>query len=122
MSHEDELTALPLSFAQERLWFLDQLLPGSPAYTIFDAVRLRGPLDLEALRRSISELVRRHEVLRSTFPSVSGQPVQVVQPPAPLEVPLTDLRSFHPRGGRPSSTERSPTRPRDLSRSPPCPC
>ena len=96
MSHEDELTALPLSFAQERLWFLDQLLPGSPAYTIFDAVRLRGPLDLEALRRSISELVRRHEVLRSTFPSVSGRPVQVVQPPAPLEVPLTDLRSVPP--------------------------
>ena len=96
MSHEDELTALPLSFAQERLWFLDQLLPGSPAYTIFDAVRLEGPLDLEALRRSISELVRRHEVLRSTFPSVSGRPVQVVQPPAPLEVPLTDLRSFPP--------------------------
>ena len=57
MSHEDELTALPLSFAQERLWFLDQLIPGSPAYTIFDAVRLEGPLDLEALRRSISELV-----------------------------------------------------------------
>jgi len=96
MSHEDELTALPLSFAQERLWFLDQLIPGSAAYTIFDAVRLRGPLDLEALRRSISELVRRHEVLRSTFPSVSGQPVQVVQPPAPLEIPLTDLRSFPP--------------------------
>ena len=96
MSHEDELTALPLSFAQERLWFLDQLIPGSPAYTIFDAVRLRGPLDLEALRRSIAELVRRHEVLRSTFPSVSGRPVQVVQPPAPLEVPLIDLRSVPP--------------------------
>jgi amino acid adenylation domain-containing protein len=96
MSHEDELTALPLSFAQERLWFLDQLIPGSPAYTIFDAAHVRGPLDVEALRLSISELVRRHEVLRSTFPSVSGRPVQVAQPPAPLEIPLTDLRSFPP--------------------------
>lgn len=96
MSSEDNLTALPLSFAQERLWFLDQLLPGSPAYTIFDAVRLRGPLDEQALRRSLEELVRRHEVLRSTFPSVSGRPVQVVQPPASLELPLTDLRPLPP--------------------------
>ena len=70
----DELTALPLSFAQERLWFLDQLIPGSPAYTIFDAMRLQGPLDVEALRRSLAELVRRHEVLRSTFPSVPAGP------------------------------------------------
>jgi amino acid adenylation domain-containing protein len=96
MSGEGDLTALPLSFAQERLWFLDQLLPGSPAYTVFDAVRLRGPLDVEALRGSLWELVRRHEVLRSTLPSVSGRPVQVCQPPAPLEVPLTDLRPLSP--------------------------
>ena len=96
MSRDDELTALPLSFAQERLWFLDQLIPGSPAYTIFDAVRLQGPLDVEALGRALTELVRRHEVLRSTFPSVAGRPVQIAQPPAPLEVPLTDLREVAP--------------------------
>src|SRR5271165_5004299 len=96
MPSEDTLIALPLSFAQERLWFLDQLVPGSPAYAIFDAVRMRGPLHLPALRRSLQELVRRHEVLRSTFPIVSGRPVQVAQPPAPFEIPLTDLRGLAP--------------------------
>ena len=96
MSRDDDVTALPLSFAQERLWFLDQLIPGSPAYTIFDAVRLRGPLDVTALGRSLTELVRRHEILRSTFPSVAGRPVQIAQPPAPLEVPLTDLSQVAP--------------------------
>ena len=92
----DDVTALPLSFAQERLWFLDQLIPGSPAYTIFDAVRLRGPLDVDALRRALTELVRRHEILRSTFPSVAGRPVQIAHAPEPLDVSLTDLSQVAP--------------------------
>ena len=92
----DDVTALPLSFAQERLWFLDQLIPGSPAYTIFDAVRLRGPLDVDALRTALTELVRRHEILRSTFPSVAGRPVQIAHAPEPLDVSLTDLSQVAP--------------------------
>jgi hypothetical protein len=100
VSIDREIAARPLSFAQERLWFLDQLQPGSPAYTIFDAVRLRGALDTSALRRSLSELVRRHEVLRSTFPSVSGRPVQVAQPAVALEIPVTDLRHLSPERRR----------------------
>src|SRR3954463_7497586 len=92
MSADAVLTALPLSFAQERLWFLDQLVPESPAYTVFDAVRLCGPLDVGALRLAVSEVVRRHEVLRSTFPSVDGGPVQVAHSPAAVDVALVDLR------------------------------
>ena len=61
---------VPLSFAQESLWFLDQLQPGNPAYNLFDRWRLRGLLDVEALERAFNEVVRRHEVLRSNFPAV----------------------------------------------------
>ena len=57
----------PLSYAQERLWFLDQLMPGSSAYNIASAVRIRGELAVEALERAVEELVRRHEVLRTTI-------------------------------------------------------
>src|SRR5687767_10053832 len=58
----------PLSFSQERLWFLDQLEPGLPTFNIPKALRLQGALDVPALQQSISEIVRRHEVLRTTFP------------------------------------------------------
>lgn len=92
MSLED-VDALPLSFAQERLWFLDQLTPGSPAYTIVDAYRLRGVLDVAALRFALSEVVRRHEVLRSRFASVSGRPVQVVAPAAAVTLHVTELQT-----------------------------
>ncbi|HEV2145780.1 MAG TPA: amino acid adenylation domain-containing protein [Longimicrobiaceae bacterium] len=75
---------LPLSFAQERLWFLERLRPGGAAYVMPAALRLRGVLDAPALRRSLDEVVRRHEVLRSRFPGVQGRPVQVVDEPRPL--------------------------------------
>ena len=65
----------PLSASQWRLWFLDQLEPGNPAYNVYRAVRILGPLDVAALRRSLCELVRRHEVLRTTYPLVDGRPV-----------------------------------------------
>ena len=81
----------PLSFAQERLWFLDRLTRGSAAYNIPTAVRLSGRLDLAAFERSINEIRRRHEALRTTFSVRDEDPVQLVGPAEPLPVPLTDL-------------------------------
>jgi amino acid adenylation domain-containing protein len=80
-----------LSFAQTRLWFLEQLAPGSSAYIIPLGARLRGKLDLDLVNRSLSEIVRRHEVLRSTFPSVNGLPSLVIQPSEPISVQFSDL-------------------------------
>jgi amino acid adenylation domain-containing protein len=85
---------LPLSFAQERVWFLEQLAPGNLAYNFQAAIWLAGPADLAALERALSEIVRRHEVLRTRFPSVDGRPVQVVHAAAPVRLPLVDLRSL----------------------------
>jgi amino acid adenylation domain-containing protein len=83
--------ALPLSFAQQRLWFLAQLTPGSSAYNIPTAVRLQGELHVEALQRGLTELVRRHEALRTTFLEQQGQPVQCIAPPAELPLEVVDL-------------------------------
>ena len=69
---------LPLSFAQQRLWFLDQLAPNNPFYNSPRAVRLEGRLDLDVLERVINEIVRRHEVLRTRFEVEDGEPVQVI--------------------------------------------
>ncbi|MBN1666966.1 MAG: amino acid adenylation domain-containing protein [Anaerolineales bacterium] len=77
----------PLSFGQQRFWFLDQLEPGNPVYHIARAFSLQGELNLEALQDSINILVARHEVLRTRFPNWQGQPSQVISPQ--LEVPLT---------------------------------
>ena len=87
--------ALPLSYAQQRLWFLEQLLPGSPLFNVTLIIRLAGHLDLDALAWSLSEIVRRHEVLRTTFTDLRGEPVQVVGEPwtVDLEQTLVDLRS-----------------------------
>ncbi len=82
-----------LSYAQQRLWFLDQLEPGSSAYVIAGALEIEGPLDVGALERALSETVTRHEALRTTFASVDGRPVQLVSPPGPLPLPLVDLSS-----------------------------
>jgi amino acid adenylation domain-containing protein len=85
---------LPLSFAQQRLWFLDQLAPGNASYNFPVAVRLQGRLDIAALERSLNEVVNRHEVLRTTFPAVDGQPVQSIAPALSLTMPVIDLREF----------------------------
>ncbi|HEX8318267.1 condensation domain-containing protein, partial [Longimicrobium sp.] len=82
---------LPLSFAQERLWFIDRLEPGSAAYNIPAAARLAGALDGAALERALGEIVRRHEVLRTVFAEVDGSPVQVVQPFGGFHLPVEDL-------------------------------
>ncbi|MFL5537410.1 MAG: amino acid adenylation domain-containing protein, partial [Longimicrobiaceae bacterium] len=83
--------ALPLSFAQERLWFIDRLEPGSAAYNVPGAWRLGGALDEAALERSLGEIVRRHEALRTTFGEVDGSPVQVIAPFGGFVVPVEDL-------------------------------
>jgi amino acid adenylation domain-containing protein len=82
---------LPLSFGQQRLWFLDQLEPGRPVYNMPVALRLRGELSVPALRASLSEVVRRHESLRTTFFELAGQPFQKVGPPAAVPLGVIDL-------------------------------
>src|SRR5215471_9770684 len=84
--------SIPLSFAQERLWFLDQLAPGNPFYNINSAVRLIGALVEPALRESLWEMVRRHEVLRTKFGVVAELAVQEVEAELKLELPVVDLR------------------------------
>jgi amino acid adenylation domain-containing protein len=85
---------IPLSFAQQRLWFLDQMKPGNPLYNLGGAVRLRGFLDIAALEQSFNEIVRRHEALRTTFKTVDGQPVQMVAPTFKLALPILDWRQL----------------------------
>ena len=76
----------PLSFAQERLWFLEQLEPGSPVYNLCRAYRLMGKLNIFALELSLNEIVRRHEVLRSAIRIADGRPLQVTEPPHELKL------------------------------------
>ncbi len=111
----------PLSFAQRRLWVLHQLTPGLTAYQIPAAVRLRGRLDVAALERALGEIVRRHEALRTRFPLRDGEPVQAVDPPAPLSLPGIDL-SVVPADRRDAEARRramaEALRPFDLERGP----
>ncbi|HJX27966.1 MAG TPA: amino acid adenylation domain-containing protein, partial [Thermoanaerobaculia bacterium] len=93
-----EAGAFPLSFGQQRLWFLEQLQPGNVAYNIFSAVRLEGPLDARALELSFCEIVRRHESLRTTFRTDGDTPVQVVSPAVPFPLPVVDLSGCAGRG------------------------
>ncbi|HET6763429.1 MAG TPA: condensation domain-containing protein, partial [Longimicrobiaceae bacterium] len=81
----------PLSFAQERLWFLDQMEPGSATYNLPITLRLRGALDADALRRSLGEIARRHEVLRAVFRDRDGRPVQRFQPADGFALPVDDI-------------------------------
>ncbi|OEZ96701.1 tyrocidine synthase 3 [Duganella sp. HH101] len=82
---------MPLSFAQQRLWFLEQFEPGSAFYNIAAAIRLNGQLDVAALKHTLNEIVRRHEALRTRFASVDGTPVQVILPTLELALESTDL-------------------------------
>src|SRR6185369_5917749 len=82
---------LPLSFAQQRLWFIDQLQPGSTFFNIRSAVRLTGQLATAALEQSLTEIIRRHDVLRTTFKTVEGQAFQVIDQTPRFKLPFTDL-------------------------------
>ncbi len=87
---------LPLSFAQESLWFLDQLAPNSAAYNIPYKAELIGPLHVDALGRALNEIVRRHEPLRTTYLLDGGIPAQMIAPTAQLSMPLVDLQEIPP--------------------------
>ncbi|HLZ61772.1 MAG TPA: amino acid adenylation domain-containing protein [Ktedonosporobacter sp.] len=100
---EDVLARMPsavpadtiqLSFAQQRLWFLDQLEPGNPFYTISVAIHLEGDLQIQVLERCFGEIIQRHEALRTAFVAPEGKPQQVITPAMPLSLPLIDLEDL----------------------------
>jgi amino acid adenylation domain-containing protein len=113
--------ALPLSFAQQRLWFIDQMEPESPVYLLPGAIRLSGQIDLAALRQSFAAVVARHESLRTTFTTIDGRPVQVIAPALALPLPLVDLQPL-PAPEREDTAARlaarEARRPFDLARGP----
>lgn len=84
----------PLSFAQQRLWFLDQLQPGNPAFNIFQPMRLTGLLNIDALKHSFNEIIRRHEILRTTFAIINGEPFQIITPKLEIDIPVVDLQQL----------------------------
>jgi amino acid adenylation domain-containing protein len=90
----------PLSFAQERQWFLDRLSPGDPIYNIPGALRLTGALSLPALSAAFDTILRRHDVLRANFVAPAGKPVQVIAPPSSLPIAIVDLTGCDPASQR----------------------
>ncbi|MCP4662493.1 MAG: hypothetical protein GY856_44415, partial [bacterium] len=112
---------LPLSFSQERLWFLNQLEPESDAYNLYYALRLEGELAVPALQGSFREVVRRHESLRTTFVAGDGKPVQVIHAPPAFTLPVLALESL-PQAARQAEVKRltaaAAARPFDPARSP----
>ena len=81
----------PLSFVQRQLWVIDQLTPGNPAYNLPNGYRLRGPLDVTALERSVNEIIKRHESLRTTFAVHDGEPLQRIHPGLTITLKVTAL-------------------------------
>ena len=100
-------SSAPLSFAQQRLWFLQQLEPESTVYNELIAFKLKGPLHVEILTRAAQEIMRRHEVLRSTYTAVDGQVIQAIDLSRHLDltVPLIDLREV-PQAEREAGVQR----------------
>jgi amino acid adenylation domain-containing protein len=112
---------IPLSFAQERIWLMDRLSPGNASYNLPTAVRLAGRLDDRALERALTEVVRRHEILRTALPLVGGEPVQAIAPVPALVLPRFDLSAL-PDSARRHEVERLAVEaarlPFDLARGP----
>jgi NRPS condensation-like uncharacterized protein len=117
----DDVFVFPASFAQQRLWFLDQWEPGSATYNVPSAIRLTGPFDISAFERSLNAVVARHEALRTTFGVKDGQPIQLVSPHSWLTLGMQDLTNLPP-ADREAEAERLVTaeahRPFDLSSGP----
>ncbi|HEY3580147.1 MAG TPA: amino acid adenylation domain-containing protein, partial [Pyrinomonadaceae bacterium] len=113
--------ALPLSFAQERLWFWEQLQPGTPTYNLTSAFRIDGDLDVSILEQSLNEIIRRHEILRTSYAAVEGQPVQIVAPHSFVPLTVTDLSDL-PASERDFEVRRlageQALRPFDLTKAP----
>ena len=114
-------TPVPLSFSQQGLWFLEQLDPGTPLYHLRRRIRLRGRLEYRELHRALEQLVARHESLRTTFPSIDGNPVQAITEAGDLDFPVIDLTDLPP-GERETAAESAAAeegrRPFDLARGP----
>ena len=91
----------PLSVVQTQVWGFDQLLPGLPLFNIPHAIRLAGSLDVAALEQSYNEIIRRHEVLRTTFVSVDGRPMQAITPTLHVPIQAVDLSALPERRKRP---------------------
>jgi len=89
-----EERTLPISYAQQRLWFYDQLVPGSALYNIPAFLQIQGPLQLDLLNRALSQVVERHEALRTTFADVDGEAIQVIAAPQEIQIPVIDLREY----------------------------
>jgi aspartate racemase len=96
-------TRVPLAFAQERLWVLDQFLPGNPAYNETNSMRLSFAVDLGALRRAVNEIVRRHEVLRTTVEVIDDRPYQRVESLPAIEIPCIVLEHLAPADREPEA-------------------
>ena len=116
---EGDRSRLPLSSSQQRIWFFDQLQPEAAIYNVAGAARLRGRLDAELLRRCLSEIVERHEILRTTYHQIDGAPVQRVDPATEQHLELVDLSAV-PAGAREAAAAdfcaREARRPFDLTR------
>lgn len=112
---------LPLSFAQQRLWFIHQIEPESVAYSIPYSVRLRGALGVAVLLQCLEEISRRHEVLRTRFEARNGRPLQIIDPPDNIDLPVWDLTGLGQTEGEQQAREvavRKANRPFDLERGP----
>jgi len=112
---------VPLSFAQQRLWFLEQLVPGNPFYNVPTSVRLTGQLNISALEQTFNEILRRHEALRTSFKIIDQQPVQVLAPHLNLPLPVINLQQL-PAVERETEAQRltaqEAQRPFDLTQGP----
>lgn len=100
-----DVFVFPTSFSQARLWFIDQLIPNQAFYNVPTVIGLKGTLNLTALEQTLNEIVRRHEVLRTTFKSLAGQPVQAIAPSLTLSLPVFNLQELSPQE-REAETQR----------------
>ena len=109
----------PLSFAQQRLWILDKLEPSSATYNLPSALRMEGLLNVAALEQSFNEIIRRHEVLRTTFAIIDGEPAQFTSPPVPIDLSFIDLSQLPEAESEARRLARAEAeKPFDLTRGP----